>query len=242
MCPPSPRRSARVRRPALALAAAALLAGCGRASLQAGGEGPPRTAPADPPTTSTTALPTAPPPTCGPPGVMLTLGPVDGATGLRVMPVHLLNCGTQPLTLHGYPAMRVLDADRRLLPVAVLDGITKVWLIPEYDVPPRPVTLPPGGRAMAAIAWRNTVTDPNVVATRAPYLQVAAAAGQPGQLLAPPGGLDVGNTGRIAVSPWLPDDTPPASGSPPAGSPPAGPPTAGPPTTTPPATRALVAG
>lgn len=227
----------RPRRPAAVLAVAgaavaALLTGCGLPRSQAGGEGPaPVTGlPADPSTTS--PLPTAVPPTCGPLGFVLTLGPGDGATGLRVMPVRLRNCGVRPLTVHGYPAMRVLDADRRPLPVAVLDGITKVWLIPEYDVPPRTIVLRPGGRAMAVLAWRNTVTDPNVVATRAPYLQVAPAAGQPAQLLAPEGGLDVGNTGRVAVSPWLPDDTPPPSASPPPAPPATVPPT------TPPATRA----
>jgi Protein of unknown function (DUF4232) len=225
-------------------AVVAVLAGCGSPRAGAGGEGPSLPAPvtdrpADPPPTSTTALPSAVPPTCGPLGFVLTVGPVDGASGLRVMSVLLRNCGVRPLTLHGYPAMRVLDADRRLLPVAVLDGITKVTLIPEYDVPPRPVTVRPGGSAMAVVAWRNTVTDPNVVATRAPYLQVAPAAGQPAQLLVPDGGLDVGNTGRIAVSPWLPDDTPTPAGLPTTASP--GPPTTVPPPATPPATRAFLA-
>ncbi|GAA4737406.1 DUF4232 domain-containing protein [Phytohabitans rumicis] len=143
-------------------------------------------------------------PACPSPGVTLTAGQVDVAMGLRAMRVEMVNCGSQPYTANGYPTLQVLDADRRHLDVAVVQGTARISRITGFDGPPQPVTLAPGARASAVVVWRNTVTDANVPATTGTHLAMAPAAGQPVQVLSPAGGVDLGTTGTIATSPWVP--------------------------------------
>ncbi|GAA4691307.1 hypothetical protein GCM10023263_29950 [Phytohabitans rumicis] len=133
----------------------------------------------------------------------LTAGPVDAAAGLRAMRVEMANCGSQPYTVDGYPALRVLGADRAPLAVTTAEGTARISSIAGFDKPPQPVTLAPGDRAAAVVVWRNTVTDGNTPATTGTHLEVAPAAGQPAQVLSPAGGLDLGTTGTIATSPWV---------------------------------------
>lgn len=142
-------------------------------------------------------------PACPPSGVKLTAGQVEAASGLRAMRVEMVNCGSQPHTANGYPTLRVLDADRKPLDITVLQGTAQISTITGFDGPPRPVTLAPGAGAAAVVVWRNTVTDANVPATTGTHLEVAPAAGQPGQVLSPEGGVDLGTTGKIATSPWV---------------------------------------
>ncbi|GAA2076588.1 DUF4232 domain-containing protein [Actinomadura alba] len=151
------------------------------------------------PTTSST-------PGCPASGVAITPAPVDAAMGLRAMRIDLLNCGTAPYTLQGYPAVRVLDADRRPLDVTVLDGTAKISRIERFDGPPKRVTAAPGGHLAAVVVWRNSVTDVEVSAATGRYLEIAPADGRPAQTVTPEGGIDLGTTGRLAVSAWT---TPP---------------------------------
>jgi hypothetical protein len=122
--------------------------------------------------------------------------------GLRAMRVDLLNTGARPYTVRGHPALRVLDAERRPLDVAVLEGTAKISRIEKFDGPARQVTAAPGEHLVAVVVWRNTVTDTQVPATTGRYLEVAPATGRPARLLTPEGGLDLGSTGRLAVSAW----------------------------------------
>ncbi|MEH1123118.1 DUF4232 domain-containing protein [Micromonospora sp. CPCC 206061] len=142
-------------------------------------------------------------PACPPSGVTLTAGQVEAASGLRAMRVEMANCGSQPYTANGYPALQVLDADRKPLDVTVVRGTAQISTITGFDGPPRQVTLAPGALAAAVVVWRNTVTDANVSATTGTYLEMAPAAGQPAQVLSPEGGIDLGTTGTIATSPWV---------------------------------------
>ena len=171
----------------LLLAGALVLGGCA---------GP---APVPPPTS-------APAPTsaavCPESGVAITAGEVDTAGGLRALGIVLTNCGTSPYTTDGYPVIRVLDADYKPLDVTVGNGSEPVSAPDKYDVPPEAVTVPPGERVTARVLWRNTVTDSTVTATTGEYLEIAPAAGEPTQVVAPDGGIDLGNTGRLAVNPW----------------------------------------
>lgn len=174
-----------IRRLGASLAAAALLAAC-----DAPGPAP---LPPDPgPPTATEAA-------CAD-GFRLTAGPVDGAAGLRAMAVVLENCGTRPYPLNGFPVVRVLDEARGDVAVTVGNGSAPVSAPDAWDAPARPLTVPPGGTARARVLWRNTVTDGDTVA--ATYLAVAPAPGAPERLVAPPGGIDLGTTGRLAVNAW----------------------------------------
>lgn len=142
-------------------------------------------------------------PACPPAGVSITAGQVEAASGLRALKVEMVNCGTGSYTANGYPALRVLDADRRPLGVTVAEGTAKISRITGFDGPPQPVTLAPGARAAAVLVWRNTVTDATVPATTGAHIEMAPAAGQPAQVLTPDGGVDLGTTGTIATSPWV---------------------------------------
>jgi hypothetical protein len=137
-------------------------------------------------------------------GVLITAGPVDAAMGLRALGIELRNCGTVPYRVEGFPVVRVLDGGRQPLDVAVSNGSEPVSAADSYDVPPRPVLLQPGETAQAGVLWRNTVTDSTRPATTGTYLQVAPAVGEPVQLVAPEGGIDIGTTGRLAVNAWRP--------------------------------------
>jgi hypothetical protein len=146
-------------------------------------------------------------PGCPSAGVTLTAGPIDAAMGLRAMRVDLVNCGTEPYTVQGYPAVRVLDDQRRPLGVPVLEGTAAISRIERFEGRPQRVTAAPGGRLAAVVVWRNTVTDASVPAVTGRHLEVVPGGGQPAQTLTPEGGIDLGTTGRLAVSRWI---TPPS--------------------------------
>jgi len=169
------------------LGTAAFLAGCTA------------TAPAPQPTT-TTSTTTA----TQPRGPLVTLGASDAASGLRVITIHLANCGAAPLTVTGYPALRVLDEDRKPVDVKVDNGADSVALVPSLQHPPTTFTLAAGQQADAAVLWKNRVTDSTVEATTGTYFDLAPGSGQPWQTRKPDGPIDLGNTGKVAVSPWTP--------------------------------------
>ncbi|MCZ7415236.1 DUF4232 domain-containing protein [Streptomyces sp. WMMC897] len=161
----------------------------------------PNPLPADPLPLDPTPSPE--PITCPDSGVRITTPwPPEAAMGLRAMGLTLTNCGDTPYTVEGYPEARVLDAERRPVDVQVLDGTGRIAGIGGEDGAVRRVTLQPGESAQASVVWRNTVEFGDVV--HAPHLDVAPGAGEPWHTLTPDGGLDLGTTGRIALSPWHP--------------------------------------
>ncbi|MGW0436063.1 DUF4232 domain-containing protein [Micromonospora sp. NPDC003197] len=156
------------------------------------------------------ATPTSTSPTCPESGVVISSGPVEAAMGLRVTRVEMVNCGTGPYRVNGYPALRVLDGERKPMAIDVLDGFSAITSsITGFDGAPKPVELSPGQAAAAVVVWRNTVTDAAATSANATYLEIAPADGQSPQVVAVDGGLDLGTTGRLGVSPWtLPEQTP----------------------------------
>jgi hypothetical protein len=149
------------------------------------------------------AAPTTPAPgACPESGLSVQPGGQDAAMGLRVLQIVVVNCGAAPRTVHGHPAVRVLDEDRRPLDVLVRPGSSGISSVPSFDAAPATVTLRPGERAMAAVLWRNLVTDPSVRATLGQFLEVSVAGGDPPQVIEADGGVDLGNTGKLGVAPW----------------------------------------
>lgn len=131
--------------------------------------------------------------------------------GLRVMRVEMVNCGNGPYRVDGYPALRVLDGERKPMTIEVLDGFSAITSsITGFDGAPKPVELSPGQAAAAVVVWRNAVTEASTTSTNATYLEIAPADGQPPQVVAVDGGLDLGTTGRLGVSPWTPPKQSPA--------------------------------
>jgi hypothetical protein len=126
----------------------------------------------------------------------------DAAMGLRVLSIMLLNCGTRPYALDGYPAVRLLGANRTPLIVTVRHGSSPIATIDAFAKPAEPVTLRPGGRASAGLVWRNLVTDSTIPQTEGVYLEVSPAGAEPAQTVVPRGGIDLGNTSQIGLSPW----------------------------------------
>ena len=194
-------------RPAVVLAVLGLLAGCAPAQDSGGvtaaaTDAPPVSVvtPDAPPTGTQPTAGTDQPRPCPADGVRISHLGVSAAMGLRAMSLELVNCGSHPYRLHGYPDLRLLDGDGNLIRVRVIHGAKDITS--GFDDPPRPLTLAPGEAAGAAVLWRNLVDDPTVVATNAERLEVAPAEGQPTQELAIQGPIDLGNTTRVGVSAW----------------------------------------
>jgi hypothetical protein len=161
-----------------------------------GGALPGVTTPAPAPSPSPTRA------SCPESGLSVQLGEQEAAMGLRVLGIVVVNCGTVPRTVRGHPAIRLLDEDRQPLDVLVSHGSSGIATVPRFDAAPATVTLEPGERAGAAVMWRNLVTDPSVRATLGEFLEVTVAAGDPPQVIDAEGGVDLGNTGKLAVAPW----------------------------------------
>jgi Protein of unknown function (DUF4232) len=141
---------------------------------------------------------------CPPEGVRVQAGTGDAAMGLRVLGITLTNCGKRAYPVEGYPVLRALDEDRSAFDVQVLNGANQILHTDQlpWDGPPVPIVLQPGQQAGVGIAWRNTYDDTRNPPVNVKYLEIAPVAGRPVQVIAPDGGLDLGSTGRIAVSAW----------------------------------------
>jgi len=179
-------RPSRAHAVGLAVASVLLLGACTAAPL-----------PVDPMPTATASEVTT---DCPQSGVRISSPGGDAAMGLRALSLELVNCGTEPYPLNGYPAPRLLDGDGNPIPVTVIEGATGITS--GFDAPPRPLALRPGERAGATVLWRNLVTDPSVVATNGERLEIAPAAGQPVQIVGLDKPIDLGNTRRLGVSAW----------------------------------------
>ncbi|MGW2490299.1 DUF4232 domain-containing protein [Streptomyces sp. NPDC001606] len=152
------------------------------------------------------SVPTAEAPSQGGPcpasGTRLYPDQGDAAMGLRVVGLHLENCGTRPYALDGRPALRVLGADHApVTGVRVVPG-ESVATSTGADGTPRPLTLAPGERAYAVLVWRNTTEAGDPV--NAPYVRVWARPGAAPVTVTPE--LDLGTTGRLGIGPWKKED------------------------------------
>ncbi|MGY0062142.1 DUF4232 domain-containing protein [Streptomyces sp. LZ34] len=142
----------------------------------------------------------AAPPTCPESGVYVRAEEPSAAMGLRAMTLELVNCGKRTYTLRGYPTIRVLDEDGKALDIRVSHGSAGIATLDNFDAAPRQVTLRPKETAVAGLVWRNTVTDATTPAVNGSQVEITPAAGRPAQTVTAL--LDLGNTGKLGVSPW----------------------------------------
>ncbi|WP_424887256.1 DUF4232 domain-containing protein [Streptomyces sp. XH2] len=127
----------------------------------------------------------------------------DAAMGLRVLALHLENCGTQPYRLNGYPQLQVLDEKHHVVSGVETVRGSDVAQSTGADGVPRPMALKQGERAYAVLVWRNTTGGG--AAVNAPYARVRAQSGAAPVMVTPE--LDLGTTGKLGVGPWKKDDT-----------------------------------
>ncbi|WP_405995352.1 DUF4232 domain-containing protein [Streptomyces sp. NBC_00986] len=138
--------------------------------------------------------------TCPASGIRVSADQGDAAMGLRVVGLHLDNCGTRDYTVDGYPLLELLDDDLKHVDgVKILDSTGAVTPGSGDDNQQAgPVTLGPGESATASLVWHNTTefgTPVNV-----PYVRVRAKAGADPVIVTP--NLDLGTTGKLDVTPW----------------------------------------
>lgn len=148
-------------------------------------------------------------PPCPDSGVLVRVGVEDAAMGLRVVNLDLTNCGEDPVTIEGYPSLRVLDADGAELDVRIGQGSSGIADVPEFDNPPVPVILRPGDEALSGIMWKNTNDDPSVEPLVGAQLEIRPARGWDWQDVKPgtTAGIetlhiDLGTTGALGVRAW----------------------------------------
>jgi hypothetical protein len=136
---------------------------------------------------------------CPPSGIRVTADQGDAAMGLRVVGLHLENCGTGDYTLDGYPHLELLDADREPVEgIQVLRGSGDITALPDFDKAPGPVTLKPGQTAVSGLVWRNATGFGTRVDV--PYVRIRAKTGADPVTVTPH--LDLGTTGKLGVRPW----------------------------------------
>ncbi|MBO1334831.1 DUF4232 domain-containing protein [Streptomyces sp. VRA16 Mangrove soil] len=141
----------------------------------------------------------AAPGACPPSGIRVSADRGDAAMGLRVVGLHLENCGTRDYTVNGYPLLELLDEDHKPIDgIRILKGGGEISTAFSSAEPPRPVTLKPGESATSALVWRNTTGFGTAV--NAPYVRVRAKSGAAPVTVTP--NLDLGTTGKLGVDPW----------------------------------------
>ncbi len=135
---------------------------------------------------------------CPSSGVRLYADDGDAAMGLRVVTLHLENCGTGTFRVDGSPRASPLGEDHRPVSgVGVLHDGSFIAGSTGADGPPRPLALRPGERACAGLVWRNTVLSGTPV--NAPYVRVWAEPGAAPVMVTPE--PDLGTAGKLAVGP-----------------------------------------
>ncbi|MFF8955410.1 DUF4232 domain-containing protein [Streptomyces sp. NPDC014894] len=136
---------------------------------------------------------------CPASGIRVSADQGDAAMGLRVVSLHLDNCGTRAYTVEGYPLLELLDENREPVDgVEILDGSGEISTGAGPDEQPRRVTLAPGESATAGLVWRNTTESGAPV--NIPYVRVRAKADADPVTVTP--NLDLGTTGKLGVRPW----------------------------------------
>ncbi|MFE2020675.1 DUF4232 domain-containing protein [Streptomyces sp. NPDC059499] len=106
---------------------------------------------------------------CPASGVRVDVGPVLTAMFNRAVTLTLVNCGTKPYRVNGYPSVRALGEDGKRIPVPVnADGSMF-----GNDQGAKGVTLKPGGTVRSILAWVSTEEGGDLIEGNA--LEIAPA-------------------------------------------------------------------
>ncbi|MGW7547628.1 DUF4232 domain-containing protein [Streptomyces sp. NPDC054770] len=136
---------------------------------------------------------------CPSSGVRLWADDGDAAMGLRVVGLHLQNCGKRDYALDGYPRLSLLDDDREPVDgIRILHGGAAIASGTGFDDPPGALVLKPGETALSGLIWRNTTLAGTAV--NVPYVRVLAKPGAAPVTVTPH--LDLGTTGKLGVGAW----------------------------------------
>ncbi|MGI5525884.1 DUF4232 domain-containing protein [Streptomyces syringium] len=139
--------------------------------------------------------------TCPPSGVRVHADDGDAAMGLRVVSLHLENCGTRTHRLNGYPKLQLLDEGHKPVNgVKIHQGGSAIATGTGADGTPQPLELKPGERAYASLVWRNTVEGGVDKPVNVPYVRVWEKPGADPVMVIPE--FDLGTTGKLGVGPW----------------------------------------
>lgn len=142
---------------------------------------------------------------CPESGVRMYADQGDAAMGLRVVGIHLENCGTGTYRLDGRPRLQLLDGGHEPVEgVRVLQGGSGIASGTGADAPPRPLALRPGERARTTLVWRNTVELGAGDPVNAPYVRIWARPGAAPVTVVTE--LDLGTTGKLGVGAWQKDE------------------------------------
>ncbi len=143
---------------------------------------------------------------CPASGVHVYADKGDAAMGLRVIGLHLVNCGTENYELDGYPDLELLDESHDSVDgVRILQGTDRISTATGGGGSPQPLVLRPGEAARSTLAWRNTTEAGAGAPVNAPYVRVRAKPGAAPVMVEPE--LDLGTTGQLGVGPWKQDET-----------------------------------
>lgn len=131
---------------------------------------------------------------CTKAGTSVAIGAVDAALGHRAFGIELRNCSRRPFVVSGYPTVRVLDAQRRPLPVRVEHGSSYLG----RDPGPKRITLAPGKRLVSQVSWSATVTDGDKA--EGEFVRIGPRPGDPPTTFGV--WLDLGTTAEVSVIAW----------------------------------------
>ncbi|WIY06858.1 DUF4232 domain-containing protein [Amycolatopsis mongoliensis] len=140
---------------------------------------------------------TTPSPTYAPPpstGLSLSVGQVEAGLGHRASVLTLTNRDSGPRKVTGYPDLKLLDATGAVVEVKVEHGTSYF----ARDLGPQDVTLKPGEKVVAVLAWSATVTTGDKHTGAA--ISVVPVPGEPAQKQ--PLDTDLGTTDSVTVSSW----------------------------------------
>ncbi|WP_327090595.1 DUF4232 domain-containing protein [Nonomuraea sp. NBC_01738] len=124
----------------------------------------------------------------------MTAGEANAAMGLRVQTIILVNCGRKPLTLTGYPGLRLQGSDGARLKLRIDHGARRITTA-VHDPGPTTVTLRPRASARFALVWRNTDDG-----SRDPQAGATITVGSARLTFDSP--VDLGTTARLGVTAW----------------------------------------
>jgi hypothetical protein len=135
---------------------------------------------------------------CPAAGGAVSAGPVDAATGARAVTLFLVNCGSDPYAVEGYPGIGLLDEQQQPIAVQVFEEPDPIG---SGGTGPAALTLAPGEQARAVVLWRNTV-ELGLENRPGSFVAVTPAPGEEEQVVELD--VDLGTTGRLTVGPWTP--------------------------------------